>query len=280
MPALPDEVEEYRDARWRREGTGNIETAAQAERFIESVGFASCLTDSRKPGPSLYVAVCGRRDAVTPRNVQKDPECSHTWMLKDEILRRGKVYYGKLSRGKATLLAPRMIPHFRALWGIRRREEKIRLSAAASAVLKALRKEWEMASADLRADSGIRDRRLFTLALDELQAAMIVVPTDVIYDPKFTYLWGLAEERFPKELSRNVGRRKALCEVARCFLDGAGLTVRGELARVTGLSRPDAGLGNRALVKEGYAEMIGPGTYRKLGVFRCETTAEQSSIIN
>jgi len=264
MPALPDEIEEYRDARWQREGAGHIETAAQAERFIESVGFSSCLTDSRKPGPSLYVAVCGRRDAVMPRNVQKDPETSHTWMLKDEILRRGKVYYGKLARGRATFVAPRMIPYFRSIWGVRRREEKTRLSRAAQTVLKALRKEWEMASADLRADSGIGDRRLFNLALDELQAAMIVVPSEVLYEPRFTYLWGLAEERFPKELSRTVSRQTALREIARCFLDGAGLTVRGELARVTGLSRPDAGLGNRALVKEGYAEMIGPGTYKKL----------------
>ena len=265
MATLPDEIEEYRDARWQREGAGRIETAVQAERFIESVGFASCLTDSRKPGPSLYVAVCGRRDAVMPRNIQKDPECSHTWILKDELLRRGKVYYGKLSRGKATFLAPRMIPYFRALRGIRRREEKMRLSRTAQIVLKALRKEWEMASAELRAESGIDDRRLFTLALDELQAAMIVIPTDVVNEPKFTYLWGLAEERFPAELSRTVSRQTALREVARCFLDGAGLTVRGELARVTALSRPEAGLGNRALVKEGYAEMIGPGTYRKLG---------------
>ncbi len=263
MPSLPDEIEEYRDARWQREGAGRIETAIQAERFIQSVGFASCLTDSRKPGPSLYVAVCGRRDAVMPRNVQKDPECSHTWNLKDEILRRGKAYYGKLSRGRATFLAPRMIPYFKALWGVRRREEKTRLSKPALAILAALRKEWEMASADLRTDSGIMDRRVFTIGLDELQAGMIVVPTDVVYEPKFTYLWGLSEERFPEELSRNVSRQTALREVARCFLDGAGLTVRGELARVTGLSRPEAGLGNRALVKEGYAEMVGPGTYRK-----------------
>src|SRR5437899_7157836 len=119
-----------------------------------------------------------------------------------------------------------------------------------------------MASADLRADSGIQDRRLFTLALDELQAAMIVVPTDVVYEPKFTYLWGLAEERFPDETSRRIARETALREIARCFLDGAGLTVRGELARVTGLSRPDAGLGNRALVNEGYAVMLARGTYR------------------
>jgi hypothetical protein len=91
---------------------------------------------------------------------------------------------------------------------------------------------------------------------------MIVVPNDVVYEPKFSYLWGLAEERFPKEASSKTDRATALREVARCFLDGAGLTIPGELARATGLSRPDAGLGNRSLVKEGYAVMISPGTYR------------------
>ena len=40
------------------------------------------------------------------------------------------------------------------------------------------------------------------------------------------------------------------------------MTIPGELARVTGLSRPDAGLGNRALVSEGYALMIARGIYR------------------
>src|SRR6266542_653487 len=111
-PEIPAEIEDYRDERWRREGTRQIETALDAERFIERVGFAACLTDSRRPGPSLYVAVCGRRDAVMPRNVQKDPEASHTWLLKDDLIRRGRVYYGKLARAKAMFLAPRMIPYF------------------------------------------------------------------------------------------------------------------------------------------------------------------------
>ena len=31
---------------------------------------------------------------------------------------------------------------------------------------------------------------------------------------------------------------------------------------MTGLSRPDAGRGNRALVAEGYATMLGTGIYR------------------
>jgi hypothetical protein len=40
------------------------------------------------------------------------------------------------------------------------------------------------------------------------------------------------------------------------------MTVPGELARVTGLSRPEAGRGNRALVAEGYATMPARGVYR------------------
>ena len=259
---LPEDIEEYRDERWRREGTRQVETAFDAERFIEQTGFAACLTDSRRPGPSLYVSVCGRRDAVMPRNVQKDTEASLTWTLKDELLRRGKVYYAKLSRGKATFLAPRMIPHFHAIWGVRRVEEQRRLSRNAQKILRVLRREWEIASADLREDSGVRDRQAFTRALDELQAAMIVVPSEVYYQPKFTYVWTLAVGRFPDALTKRVGRETALREIARAFLDGAGMTIPGELARVTGLSRPDAGLGNRALVAEGYATMHAPGSYR------------------
>jgi hypothetical protein len=261
-PHIPAEVEEYRDERWRREATRQIETAFEAERFIEQVGFAACLADSRRPGPSLYVAVCGRRDAVMPRHVQKDPETSLTWQLKDELVRRGRVYYGKLTRGKATFIAPRLLPYFHAVWGVRKSDEPKRLSRHAQAVLKVLRKEWEMSTSDLRDESGVRERAAFTRALDELQASMIVIPSAVFYLPKFTYIWTLAVGRFPEPLRRRVNRETAFTEIARCFLAGAGLTIPGELSRVTGLSRPEAGRGNRALVKEGYATMLSPGTYR------------------
>jgi len=261
-PEIPAEIDEYRDEHWRREGTRQVETALDAERFIEQIGFAACLTDSRRPGPSLYVAVCGRRDAVMPRNAQKDPEASLTWVLKDEIVGRGKVYYAKLARGKTLFLAPRMIPYFHAVWGLRRSEEKRRLSRNAQAILHVLRKEWEMGTADLRDESGVTDRKAFTRGLDELQASMIVVPSEVFYQPKFTYIWTLGVGRFPDALLRRVSRETALCEIARCFLAGAGMTIPGEMARVTGLPRPDAGRGNRALVAEGYATMPAPGVYR------------------
>ena len=259
---LPAPIEEHRDRQWRREATRSVATVLDAERFVEDVGFAACLTDSRRPGPSLYVAVCGRRDAVMPRHVQKDPEASAAWRLKDEVVRRGRVYYAKFARGRTLFVAPRLVPCFNALWGVRRADEARRLSRDARAILTVLRREWEMASADLREESGVLDRTAFTRGLDELQAAMLVVPSEVLYHPCFTYVWTLSAGRFPDALRKRMDREVALREVARSFLDGAGQTLRGELARVTGLSRAEAGLGNRALAAEGYATMVSRGVYR------------------
>jgi hypothetical protein len=262
LKGLPEEVEAYRDRMWRREAEARVEAAVEAEKFIETVGFCATMTDARRPGPSLYVAVCGRRDAHMPRNVQKDPESSLTWVLKDELMRRGRVYYAKLTKNRSTFVAPCLVPHFNALWGVARREEARALSEDARAVLKVLRKEWEMATSDLRQASKIADRARFTRALDELQRSLKVIPQEVLYEPWFTYVWTLSEGRFARELSTKVRKEDALREVARVYLEGAGVTLLGELAKVTGLSRVDAGKGNHALVKEGFAERIERGIYR------------------
>ncbi len=260
--ALPEEIEAYRDLMWQREPTARVETAADAERLIERVGFCAAMTDARRPGPSLYIAVCGRRDACMPRNVQKDPESSLTWTTKDEVMKRGRVYYAKLAKARTLFIAPRLIPHFNALWGVPRRAEAERLSPQAQAVLRVLRREWDMATCDLREAAKIGERAALTRALDELQRAMKVVPGDVLYEPWFTYIWTPAETRFAAELKQKISRAEALREIARAYLLGAGQTALGELARVTGLSRPDAGRGNHQLVAEGFAERLATGVYR------------------
>ena len=113
-PPLPEQIELHRDRMWRRDEDLRIESAIDAERFIEDVGFANTLTDARRAGPSLYIAVCGRRDVSLPRNVQKDEETRLTWYLKDEVMRRGRVYYAKLAGGRSMFVAPRLISHFAA----------------------------------------------------------------------------------------------------------------------------------------------------------------------
>jgi hypothetical protein len=262
MNQLPREIEIHRDRTWHRESELRIENAYAVERFIYVLGFCSSLTDSRRAGPSHYIAVCGRRDVYSPRNIQKDPESKLAWTIKDELLIRGGVYYGKLRGNRAIFIARRLLPHFNTVWGISRKQEHKVLSGTALSILRTLRKEWEMSTKDLRLASGIGDRATFSRGLDELQRVFKVISSDVTHQPTFTYIWSLAEARFAEELVSKVAREVALKEIARAYLSGAGMTRRGELASVTGLSKPDAGLGNWALVDAEFALRLAPGVYR------------------
>lgn len=262
MNSIHEEIEAYRDRKWRREESLKVEKASEVEQMIEDLGFCLTLTDSRTALPSVYLAVCGRRDAHAPRNVQKDYEMSLGWNLKDEVMRRGKFYYAKLVKGRSMFVAPRLIPFFNAVWGVPKSKEKEVLSDEANKILKVLRKEWEMGTADLRIEAKIEDRKKLTKALEELQRAMKVIPQEVLYEPKFTYIWTLPEARFPKQMSKKVLREDAVKELARCFLEMNALTLRGDLARAFGLKRAEAGKANHALVNEKFAVRRATGIYQ------------------
>jgi hypothetical protein len=261
---VPEEIDLYRDRKWRREEALKIETVEEVEAMVEDLGMCLGMTDERKRMPSVYIAVCGRRDAHMPRNVQKDPEASAAWILKNEVIARGRVYYGKVYKGHSMFLARRMIPVFNAIWGCSKKGESGALSKNAQAVLKVLRKEWEMATGDLRAACGFKDKKDLTKALDELQRRMKVVPQEVIYVPKFTYIWTLAEARFPKEMALKMPHEKAVRELARCYLSICGMTLLGELSGKFGFYRWESGKANHELVDEGFAERIETGVYRMI----------------
>lgn len=267
MRELPEEIEQYRDRMWRREDALKIESAEHAEAMVEELGFCLGLTDARKNLPSFYIAVCGRRDAHMPRNVQKDPEASAAWVLKDEVIARGKVYYAKLVKGHSMFLAPRMIPIFNAIWGVPKNREEKDLSGSANKILKVLSKEWEMGSADLRAAAGITTRPRFTKALDKLQRTMKVMPQEVLYSPRFTYIWTLAEARFPKEIAKKVSREDAVRELARAYLQMCGMTLLGDMSRTFGFYRWESGRANHQLVDEKFAVRLATGVYKVNRIF-------------
>jgi len=262
MKVLPQDIEIYRDRKWRREDSLKIDKAEEVEAMVNGLGFCLGLTDARKNLPSVYVAVCGRRDAHMPSNVQKDFEASRAWVLKDEVIARSRVYYAKLIKGNSMFLAPRMIPVFNSIWGVQKRKEKDELSENARKVLKVLRKEWEMATADLRAECGFADKKLLTNAIDELQRRMKVVPQEVVYLPKFTYIWTLAEARFPEQMAVKLKREDAVRELARCYLEMCGMTLLGDLSRTFGFYRWESGRANHQLVDEGFAARLATGIYR------------------
>ena len=261
MRELPPEIERYRDRKWRREESLKVDSADDVRAMVDDLGFCLGLTDVRTHLPSVYIAVCGRRDAHLPRNVQKDYEASRAWVLKDETIAGGEVYYGKLLKGKSWFVARRLIPVFNSIWGVPRRSEAKELSTPAQKVLKVLRKEWEMATADLRAECGFTDKKELTNAIDELQRRMKVVPQEVVYVPKFTYIWTLAEARFPDDMALKIPRDEAVLELARTYLTMCGMTLLGDMSRTFGLYRWESGRANHQLVDEGFAERLGTGIY-------------------
>lgn len=262
MSLVTEDFELYRDRKWRREDSLRVETVEQVEAMVEDLGMCLGLTDERKRMPSVFIAVCGRRDAQMSRNVQKDPESSKAWVLKDEVIACGRLYYGKIYKGNSMFLAPRMIQVFNAIWGCSKKGEAGVLSQNAQKVLKVLRKEWEMATSDLREACGFKDKKDLTKALDELQKRMKVVPQEVLYVPKFTYIWTIAEARFPKEMSVKMPRERAVRELARTYLTMCGQTQLGELSGKFGFYRWESGKANHELVNEGFAERVETGVYR------------------
>ena len=265
MRELPDEIEQYRDCKWRRDESLRVDTAADVEAMVDDLGFCLGLTDARKELPSVYIAVCGRRDAHMPRNVQKDYEASRAWVLKDEVVARGRVYYGKLIKGHSMFLSPPMIPVFNSIWGMSKKAEKDELSGNARKVLKVLRKEWEMATSDLRAETGIKEKKDLTKAIDELQRRMKVVPQEVLYVPKFTYVWTLTEARFPTEMAVKIPRDEAVRNLAGTYLKMCGMTLLGDLSRKFGFFRWESGRANHQLVNDGFAERLATGVYKLSG---------------
>ncbi len=91
---------------------------------------------------------------------------------------------------------------------------------------------------------------------------MKVVPCEVLYEPKFTYIWTLAEARFPKELKQKIEREVALKEIAGAFLSAAGETSSKDFAKLIGITPLEANLGFLLLVRDGIARQVEKGVFR------------------
>jgi len=51
MQMLSEEIEQFRDKKWRREEARKVETALQIEQMVEELGFCLSWTDSRTTLP-------------------------------------------------------------------------------------------------------------------------------------------------------------------------------------------------------------------------------------
>ncbi len=108
-----EEIEAIRDLRYYRTPALRVRMEEEARRFVDEVGFCFLFGDKTVEMPTLWEAVCGAQRPVP--NHHHDADLGRTWSWKDSLPSRGEIYYGKLLRGKPTLVSLELLPHFYAL---------------------------------------------------------------------------------------------------------------------------------------------------------------------
>ncbi len=225
-------IEAWRDRAFRRLPQLKVRGEKTATQFVNDVGFCFTLSDFGLPVASLYVAVCGRRHPRWPKHTHHDPEIGLTWDLKDRLPAKRLTYYGKLVKGKPTLVSMPLLPAFCAL--IREGKgsgdyivdyRQGRMTRAAIAILEALHDASPRSTPELRKAVAMRepDQTVeFDRAMAELQRGLWIVKVEEVYDPDFYYRWDLLDNWLPDpvaaslELPREAAIEQLVASYLRC----------------------------------------------------------------
>ena len=243
-------IDAWRDRAFRRMPERRVRGERSALQFVDEVGFCFTLSDFGLPVPSLYVAVCGRRHPRRPRHTHHDPEIGLAWNLKDSLPAKRLTYYGKLVKGKPTLVSLGLFPAFCALI----REGKAsgdfivdyrqgRMTRGAVLIMESLNERGALATPELRravAMHGAERTAEFDRAMAELQRRLWIVKVEEVYDPDFYYRWDILDNWLPGPLlaARDLGREEAVRRLVAAYLESAAAAQARFVARRSWLVLP------------------------------------------
>ena len=246
--ATQPEVEAWRDRTFRRLPQLRVCGEKSALQFVREVGFCFTLSDFDLPVASLYVAVCGRRHPRRPKHTHHDPEIGLTWNLKDDLPAKRLTYYGKLIKGKPTLVSLELLPAFCAMIRDGKGSGDYildyrhgRMSRPAVAILEAIHTAGPLVTPELRAAVGMgKPNRTadFERAMAELQRGLWIVKVEEIYDPDFYYRWDLLDNWLPAPVraALELPRDQAAKRLVTAYLRGAAASQPRFLASLFGVS--------------------------------------------
>ncbi len=245
----PTQVEAHRARLYRRTAARRVQTLAQAERFVNEVGFCFFWPIKGVEMPSLFHAVAGRvRDVPMEHD---DPDISKTWGWKDQSLGARRWYYGKLLSRRATLVSLDWLPVFYALspnYGgesdYLEEYEAGLLSREARLVFEAIQTSGPMDTVRLRRECGLASdaaKASFERALVDLQVGMKVLPVGVAEAGawRYAFIYDLVARHFPEpvELARSLGRSEARDRLVERYVDNVIVTTVSQLKKVFSVLR-------------------------------------------
>ena len=244
-------LEALRDRAFHRLPHLRVRSEKGALRFIQRVGFCFTFRTFGYVLPCLYVAICGRRHPRWPKHTHHHPAVALTWELKDTLPAKRLVYYGKLLKGKPTLVSLEFFPAFVALIREGRRSGDYladyrdgRLSRSALQLMDTLMEAHPLETGELRRRAGLgvpAQSRQFEKAMAELQQKLWVVKVEEVYEPSFSYRWGLLDDWLPKQvrMGEAFSRDDAVVRVVSGYLKNVIASQERNMARLFDLSVGD-----------------------------------------
>jgi hypothetical protein len=241
-----------------------ITSPEQAREFVYDVGFCYLFPIQNVEMPSLWDAIAGR--ALKTTNKHSGYEIERTWGWKDDALNKKLWYYGKLIRGKATLVSLSFLPNFYALsenYGDTEHDyleeyRAGRLDAEAKAIYEALLMHGALDAVRLRREAHLSseaNKARFEKALTELQVGLKVLPVGIAEAGawRYAFIYELLPRWLPDvpEKAGGIGRGQARREILDQYLRNVIATTAQSAARVFGWSLAETHQAAEALAQEG-----------------------------
>jgi hypothetical protein len=238
-------LERARDATFRRTPGRRVRGETTALRFINEAGFCTAFS-KRVNLPCLWVAICGRRNPRMPVRTHHDYGIGLTWELKDTLPEKRLVFYGRVFRRLPGFVSLEYLPHFYRLFAPQSPLSG-ELPQAARPILDRLRTHPHQSTAQLRlygSQYGLRplSKPAFEKLIAVLQQRFLVVRTEAVYEPKFTYIWDLFERQYPLVVraGRQLDREEAIDAVLAKYFAAVYYASASDVCSLFGLHAAEA----------------------------------------
>ena len=212
--------------------------------------------------PSLWTAVAGDRPVA---NAHDDP--GHvTWGWKDEMLGKRQWHYGKILRGKATMISLEVLPFFYAIsdnFGdpdndyLQLYEDGL-LSREAKSIYEALLHEGPLDTVNLRRVihmTGKASNSPFDRGLTALQRDFKILPVGVSQSGgwRYSFIYDCVHRFYPElpAAARPIGRRQAMQKLAELYFASMGTASAAEIRKLFQWTRKDIQRTLQGLVEQG-----------------------------
>lgn len=206
-----EQIERWRDKVHRRTPKLAVGTKQQALSFVNRTGFCFAFKSEHSELPCLWHAATGMRNPAMPKHTHEDPGISFVWRIKDVLPAERKIYYGKLIKGRPTMVSLEYLPYFYvlaertgAMDEVAQEFRKGNLSLSAQRIMEALADSWPQTTKGLKLATGLHgrsDRVTFDKAIAELQTKMFIVKVAEEYEP-FGFVWAPFVKTYPAEVRK------------------------------------------------------------------------------